>query len=119
MDREWSKQAGKLYGELLEHLVSGMERMVSSLIQGMPLEALGPMAGMLGGMAVPKQVPLEACYRMLGLSPTASWEQVRQRYRALAKKLHPDVAGPETAHLFALVTAAYEAIRRQKGQSQG
>lgn len=107
MDQKWLDEFNKRYAELVQHLVSGMEKITS--------ESLGPGFGeMLGRRAMPRQVPLEACYRILGLSSGVSWKEVQHRYRELSKRLHPDVAGPETAHLFTMVTAAYEQIRKQK-----
>jgi len=54
-------------------------------------------------------------YRILGLEPGASLEEVRHRYLELAKILHPDVAGEATQELFKLVQAAYDEIRKRKG----
>lgn len=56
-----------------------------------------------------------AAYSMLGLEDTASDEEIKKRYRDLAKRLHPDVAGKETEHLFKLVQMAYEQISGNRG----
>jgi molecular chaperone DnaJ len=52
-------------------------------------------------------------YRILGISPSAGWEEVRRRYRALARQHHPDrnPDNPEAAAHFRLVVEAYEAIK--------
>ncbi len=50
-------------------------------------------------------------YQTLGVSPSASPEQIRRAYRALAKSLHPDVnAAKDAAAKFARVAAAYEIL---------
>ncbi|MBI1318177.1 MAG: DnaJ domain-containing protein [Candidatus Hydrogenedens sp.] len=36
---------------------------------------------------------LDLCYRMLGLSSSASWEEIERAYRAKAKLHHPDRGG--------------------------
>ncbi len=40
---------------------------------------------------------LEFCYKMLGLSPTATWQEVESAYRRKAKRHHPDHGGDEDA----------------------
>jgi len=62
-------------------------------------------AGQNGGVEDP--------FVVLGISENASSEQVATAYRALAKRLHPDVAGqdPDAAQRMARVNAAYDAVR--------
>jgi hypothetical protein len=38
---------------------------------------------------------MEMCFRMMGLSPSASWEEIERAYRAKAKIHHPDRGGDE------------------------
>lgn len=38
---------------------------------------------------------VDMCFRMLGLSPSASWEEIERAYRAKAKIHHPDRGGDE------------------------
>lgn len=48
-------------------------------------------------------------YQILGLEADASWNDIREAYRGLAKKYHPDRSGnPETAPLFIEATEAYQ-----------
>lgn len=53
-------------------------------------------------------------YEILGVGPAATSEEIRQRYRFLAKRYHPDVAGASDAsaahHAFVEITAAYEVL---------
>lgn len=49
-------------------------------------------------------------YRVLGLVPGASAEEVKHAYRRLAKRFHPDSAGDAATARFLLVQAAYEAL---------
>ncbi len=68
---------------------------------------------------------LEECYRSLGLKPGASREQVKEAYRTLARKFHPDTgthrnAEPQNNHkpaphpdTFLLITAAYKQLLQQ------
>ena len=60
-------------------------------------------------------------YKVLGLSPDASDEEVKQAYRRLARKYHPDrnPDDPEAARKMQEVNAAYEQIKNpEKAQSQ-
>lgn len=50
----------------------------------------------------------EEAYQVLGLQPGASVDEIRQAYRTLMKKLHPDQGG--TAHLAARVNEAREIL---------
>jgi len=55
-------------------------------------------------------------YRILGVSPRSSLEEVRRRYRALAMQYHPDrnPDNPEAAAHFRQVVEAFEAINSVK-----
>jgi hypothetical protein len=61
-------------------------------------------------------------YRVLGVPPGAPLEEVKAAYRRLAKRHHPDAAGPGQLARFLTVQAAYETIVRSRGgatRSQG
>ena len=55
-------------------------------------------------------------YSVLGLSSTASEEEVKKAYKTLAKKYHPDVCGsdPNAAKKMQEINAAYDAIINHK-----
>tara|TARA_R110001592_G_scaffold173302_2_gene411941 strand:+ start:802 stop:1044 length:243 start_codon:yes stop_codon:yes gene_type:complete len=36
---------------------------------------------------------LDMCYRMLGITPSATWEEIEKAYRSKAKVHHPDRGG--------------------------
>ena len=64
---------------------------------------------------------MEDPYKVLGLSPGASDEEVKRAYRRLAKKYHPDVnpGDPVAAKKMQEVNAAYEQIKNpEKAQQQ-
>ena len=52
-------------------------------------------------------------YKVLGLSPDATDEQIKSAYRRLAKKYHPDLnpGDPEAAKKMQQINAAYEQIK--------
>ncbi|MBR5519567.1 MAG: J domain-containing protein [Clostridia bacterium] len=64
-------------------------------------------------------------YKVLGVSPTASDDEIKQAYRALAKKYHPDnyVNNPIAdlaAEKMTEINTAYETIQKMRsGQSTG
>lgn len=57
-------------------------------------------------------------FLLLGISPDASPRQIRQAYRQLSKRYHPDVAGHEAQGKFIEISQAYEVLsdpaRRQE-----
>ncbi len=62
-------------------------------------------------------------YAVLGVPLSATDEQVRHQYRELAKQLHPDLTGGETAEQFKQLQLAYETLsdpqlRRQYDQNR-
>jgi len=60
---------------------------------------------------------LADAYAVLGLSPTASLEEVKKRYRSLARLFHPDAPGGYKEAMV-LLNNAYDRIRGQRGGSQ-
>ncbi len=55
----------------------------------------------LRGDAPPRQdmssQELDMCYKILGLSPGSSWEEIEKAYRRKAQVHHPDKGGDEDA----------------------
>ena len=121
-DQDWYTGFTKrTYEELMERVIEDWRRHLASVMEGMSLESLfgiSDIGGILGQFGKPGSSPMpgdDTAYRVLGLEKTASDEQIKKRYRDLAKRLHPDVAGKETEHLFKLIQAAYELIAGQRG----
>ncbi len=53
-------------------------------------------------------------YAVLGVDPAADDETVAAAYRALARRLHPDVAGDGATHQMSVVNAAFDRVRDPK-----
>ena len=70
------------------------------------------------------QTPNENAYAILGISPQATDAEVKQAYRNMAKKYHPDRVITEDEAIkkgaeekFKQVQQAYEQIARQRGMN--
>jgi len=64
----------------------------------------------------------DSAYKILGIDPSATDEEVKRAYREMAKKNHPDLVsnlGEEVRQAaekkFQEVNAAYESIKKQRG----
>lgn len=57
------------------------------------------------------RMPDRDYYEVLGVSPHATDEQIRRRFRELARKYHPDVnRSPDAEHRFKEITEAYRVL---------
>jgi TolA-binding protein len=62
--------------------------------------------------------PSEDYYQILDIDPSASFEQIKQAFRRLARRYHPDIAGESSVDRFRHITEAYQVLidpqRRQE-----
>ena len=56
---------------------------------------------------------LDMCYRMLGLSPSATWDEIEKAYRQKAKRHHPDHGGDEDT--MRTLNEAYARLKKFRG----
>ena len=54
--------------------------------------------------------------KTLGLPPTATMREIGTKYRALAKKYHPDTGGTANASEFTKVNNAYQILKKHFGK---
>ena len=57
---------------------------------------------------------VELCYRLLGVSPSAKWEEIERAYRQKAKIHHPDHGGDEDT--MRALNEAYQTLKRVRGR---
>ena len=50
-----------------------------------------------GDVPMPSQHDVDLAYKILGLSPSASWSEIERAYRQKAQVHHPDKGGDEDA----------------------
>merc|ERR1712048_60201 len=53
-------------------------------------------------------------YDILGVSPTASVNEIKKQYKKLARQYHPDKAGPEHEEKFKEISLAHEVLSDQR-----
>jgi DnaJ-domain-containing protein 1 len=116
------KELEQLHRVLVKNLAEEMQDWMQKLLSGAftPAsllyfaESLGINLSGVPGMTV-QQDGFDP-YRVLGLERTDKDEAVKQRYRELLRRLHPDTAGVEgTSFLLQVVLAAYKQISKERG----
>ena len=68
----------------------------------------------VGPQPPPSANDIDVCYKLLGLSPSASWEQIERAYRQKAKIHHPDHGGDEDT--MRALNDAYHEIKKTRGR---
>ncbi len=91
--------------------ISGLWPAVMRALRELRGEQVEEPEGRSGSGAAPSDVDM--CYRMLGLSPSAKWEDVEKAYRGKAKIHHPDRGGDEDT--MRALNEAYSRIKRARG----
>lgn len=61
--------------------------------------------------------PVDRARRLLGLGPRASWPEIRQAYRRLAARRHPDVGAEASEERMAALNDAYGLLAAYTGMS--
>lgn len=62
---------------------------------------------------------MENLYNILGVSPSATFDEIRKAYRSLAMRHHPDRSDhPGTASRFNAIKTAYELLSDPKKRTQ-
>lgn len=98
------------------NLQQGMQKYLANSID------LSKLLKMIERMGLPNIIGMKAptmpgmdFYKVLGLEKTASNNEIKERYKVIMGKLHPDIAGEEVTFLAALVNTAYGIICKERG----
>ena len=67
-----------------------------------------------GGDRAPASGNLDVCYRIMGVSASAPWEEIERAYRRKAKRHHPDHGGDEDA--MRALNEAYAMLKKDRGK---
>ncbi|MBA7551692.1 Co-chaperone protein DjlA [subsurface metagenome] len=123
MYKEMVQDLEKLSGKWLTDFQEKMSKWTQDLLK----DAFDPakMMQFLRGMGVDmSQLPNFASaislspkfdpYVVLGLEKSASDEEVKQAYRKVMNRVHPDKAGPELKFMATIANAAYELIEKER-----
>lgn len=66
------------------------------------------------GPSRPRSLDGDICFRMLGLPPSATWEEIERAYRKKAKLHHPDLGGDEDT--MRALNEAYQQLKALRGR---
>lgn len=106
------KAIDKMLDRVMKDLYDGMQDFISENVD------LSTLFRMAEGMKIPgtvNSIPNFDAYKILGLDKSATNEEVKQRYRSIMAKLHPDRAGEEMTFLATLVNTAYQMVCKERG----
>lgn len=108
MSRGAEEELNKVIQEMARRALDPQKFIEMAKAMGIDLSQMSNMMGQGQGSFDP--------YQILGLDKSASDQEVKDRYKELLHKLHPDKSGtPGTQYLLQLVIAAYETIKRERG----
>jgi len=80
------------------------------------LQGKEPESSSRAAAPAPSRSDIEISSQLLGVSPSASWEEIERAYRQKAKIHHPDHGGDADA--MRALNQAYAVLRRAKGKDR-
>lgn len=117
LPRKWmtdfQEETGKWIEDLLKDAFDPAKMM--EFVRGMGID-MSQFSQMFGRMAQTGTMPQGFDpYTVFHLDKSASDEEVRQAYRKVMNKVHPDKAGPELTFMATIANAAYKMIEMERG----
>lgn len=114
-DKVMKELQGGIDGAMF-HLQQGMQEYLTNTIDLSKLLAMIQKMGMPNIMGIGgTPMPGVDYYKVLGLEKSAKDDEVKERYRVIINKLHPDKAGEEMTFFASMVNIAYEIICKERG----